>query len=85
MTVSRIISEPAAILLAYDIQQLHKDAEGKQETLLVVDVGGSRTAVSVVLAQNGVFRVCACETTRAVCGRKYDDVVIDLLAKEFER
>lgn len=72
-------------MLAYDFQQAHKDPEGNQELVLIVNIGGSHTAVSVMLVQNGIFRVKAHETTRAVCGRKYDDVVVDLLAREFEK
>lgn len=83
--VKRAISEPAAILLAYGVQQAHRDTEGLRHNVVVVDIGGSSTKVSVAVSQGGVYRIVAHTSTTEVCGKKYDDVLVHILQGEFKR
>jgi molecular chaperone DnaK (HSP70) len=83
--VKRAITEPAAILLAYGIQQAHRDTEGLRHNIVVVDMGGSSTKVSVAVSQGGVYRIVAHTSTNEVCGKKYDDVLVQILQGEFKR
>ncbi|MFS7927099.1 putative Heat shock protein 70 family [Helianthus anomalus] len=53
LNVARIISEPMAAAIAYD---LHKDGE---RNILVFDFGGGTFDVSIMTVDNGVFEVIA--------------------------
>merc|ERR1719156_482383 len=52
LTVARIINEPTAAAIAYGL-----DKKGKEQNILVFDLGGGTFDVSVLTIDNGVFEV----------------------------
>ena len=63
LKVLRIINEPTAAALAYGL-----DKEGKDQTVLVFDLGGGTFDVSVLKIGEGVFEVKS--TPRRAPGRR---------------
>ena len=52
LNVVRIINEPTAAAIAYGL-----DKKGKEQNILVFDLGGGTFDVSVLTIDNGVFEV----------------------------
>src|ERR1044072_2668331 len=63
LEVLRIINEPTAAALAYGL-----DKEGKDETVLVFDLGGGTFDVSILSIGEGVFEVKSTTATRNWAG-----------------
>src|SRR5687767_7337573 len=80
LEVLRIINEPTAAALAYG---LDKEA-GKDETVLVFDLGGGTFDVSILEIGEGVFEVKSTHGDTHLGGDDWDQRVIDWLVKEFK-
>ncbi|HEX4979903.1 MAG TPA: molecular chaperone DnaK [Acidimicrobiales bacterium] len=80
LEVLRIINEPTAAALAYG---LDKEA-GKDETVLVFDLGGGTFDVSILEIGEGVFEVKATHGDTHLGGDDWDQRIIDWLVKEFK-
>jgi molecular chaperone DnaK (HSP70) len=52
LTVERVINEPTAAAIAYGL-----DKKGKEENVLVFDLGGGTFDVTLLTIDNGVFEV----------------------------
>jgi molecular chaperone DnaK len=79
LEVLRIINEPTAAALAYGL-----DKEGKDQTVLVFDLGGGTFDVSVLEIGEGVFEVKSTSGNTHLGGDDWDQRVIDWLVKEFK-
>jgi molecular chaperone DnaK len=79
LEVLRIINEPTAAALAYGL-----DKEGKDQTVLVFDLGGGTFDVSVLDIGDGVFEVKSTSGNTHLGGDDWDQRVIDWLVKEFK-
>jgi molecular chaperone DnaK len=79
LEVLRIINEPTAAALAYGL-----DKEGKDQTILVFDLGGGTFDVSVLEIGDGVFEVKATAGNTHLGGDDWDQRVIDWLVTEFK-
>src|SRR5438132_818670 len=79
LEVLRIINEPTAAALAYGL-----DKEGKDQTILVFDLGGGTFDVSILEIGEGVFEVKATSGNTQLGGDDWDQRVIDWLVKEFK-
>src|SRR5438477_944834 len=79
LEVLRIINEPTAAALAYGL-----DKEGKDETVLVFDLGGGTFDVSILEIGEGVFEVKSTHGDTKLGGDDWDQRVIDWLVKEFK-
>src|SRR5688572_24675135 len=80
LEVLRIINEPTAAALAYGL-----DKEGdKDQTVLVVDLGGGTFDVSVLEIGEGVFEVKSTSGNTHLGGDDWDQRVIDWLVTEFK-
>lgn len=80
LEVKRIINEPTAAALAYGLEK-----EGKEEKVLVFDLGGGTFDVSVLEIADGVIEVVSTSGNNHLGGDNFDDVVIDWLAEEFKK
>jgi molecular chaperone DnaK len=79
LEVLRIINEPTAAALAYGL-----DKEGKDQTVLVFDLGGGTFDVSVLEIGDGVFEVKSTSGNTHLGGDDWDQRVIDWLVTEFK-
>jgi molecular chaperone DnaK len=77
LEVLRIINEPTAAALAYGL-----DKEGKDQTILVYDLGGGTFDVSILEIGEGVFEVKSTSGNTRLGGDDWDQRVIDWLVKE---
>jgi molecular chaperone DnaK len=77
--VLRIINEPTAAALAYGL-----DKEGKDQTILVFDLGGGTFDVSILEIGDGVFEVKSTHGDVHLGGDDWDQRVIDWLVQGFK-
>ncbi|QTA37276.1 molecular chaperone DnaK [Thermosipho ferrireducens] len=78
--VLRIINEPTAAALAYGL-----DKKGKEEKVLVYDLGGGTFDVSILEIGDGVIQVIATSGNNHLGGDDFDQRIIDWLAEEFKK
>jgi molecular chaperone DnaK len=76
--VKRIINEPTAAALAYDMDKK------KDEKIAVFDLGGGTFDISILEIGDGVFEVLSTNGDTHLGGDNFDQALIDHLAKEFE-
>src|ERR687897_2580233 len=79
LEVLRIINEPTAASLAYGL-----DKGGKDQTILVFDLGGGTFDVSLLEIGDGVFEVKATKGDNRLGGDDWDSRIVDWLVKQFK-
>ncbi len=80
MEVVRIVNEPTSACLAYGI-----DKKGKDEKIMVFDLGGGTLDVTVMEFGGGVFEVSATSGDTQLGGTDMDQAVVDYIASEFKK
>lgn len=80
LEVKRIINEPTAAALAYGLEKV-----GKEEKVLVFDLGGGTFDVSILEIADGVIEVISTSGNNHLGGDNFDDVVIKYLVDEFKK
>jgi molecular chaperone DnaK len=80
LDVLRIINEPTASALAYGM-----DKQGKDQTIVVYDLGGGTFDISILELGDGVFEVKATNGDTHLGGDDFDQRIIEWLAAEFKR
>ena len=78
LDVKRIINEPTAAALAYGLD------EGKEQKIMVYDLGGGTFDVSIIEIGDGVIEVKSTNGDTHLGGDDYDQKVIDFLVSEFK-
>jgi len=73
LDVLRIVNEPTAASLAYDIGTSRSD----NETIVVYDLGGGTFDISILQIENGVFEVLATHGDTYLGGDDVDRAIID--------
>lgn len=79
LEVERIINEPTAAALAYGI-----DKKGKEEKIVVYDLGGGTFDVSVLEIHEGTFEVLATNGDTHLGGDDFDNAIIDFIVDKFD-
>ena len=79
LEVVRILNEPTAASLAYGF------GDAGPQTVMVYDLGGGTFDVSVVTIEGDVTEVLASHGNNELGGDDFDDLLVDLLADEFEQ
>lgn len=79
LNVRRIINEPTAAALAYGL-----DKKDKDENIVVYDIGGGTSDVTVLNFGAGVFEVISTNGDSHLGGDDFDQVIIDWLVDEFK-
>jgi len=79
LEVLRIVNEPTAAALAYGLDR----EAGKDETVLVFDLGGGTFDVSLLEIGDGVFEVKSTAGDTHLGGDDWDQKIIDWLVTEF--
>lgn len=80
LEVKRIINEPTAASIAYGF-----DKEGKEEKILVFDLGGGTFDVSILELGDGAFEVLSTSGNNRLGGDDFDNVLVDYMAAEFKK
>jgi molecular chaperone DnaK len=78
LDVKRIVNEPTAAALAYGADK------GKDEKIVVFDLGGGTFDVSVLEIGEGVFEVLSTNGNTHLGGDDFDQRIIDSLAQNFK-
>ena len=80
LEVERIINEPTAAALAYDI-----DKQNDAHTILVYDLGGGTFDVSILELGDGVYEVKSTSGNNKLGGDDFDQRISDYLVSEFKK
>jgi len=80
LEVDRIINEPTAAALAYGI-----DKKGKEEKVVVFDLGGGTFDVSILEIHDGTFEVLATNGDTHLGGDNFDSAIIQFLLDNFKK
>ena len=80
LEVKRIINEPTAAALAYGL-----DKKGKDEKIVVYDLGGGTFDVSILELGDGVFEVKSTNGDTHLGGADFDRVIVNYLIDEFKK
>lgn len=80
LEILQFINEPTAALLAYDARQTETP---KDKTVVVADLGGTRSDITVVASRGGMYTILATVHDYELGGAALDQVLIDYAAKEF--
>ncbi|MFA5139999.1 MAG: molecular chaperone DnaK [Elusimicrobiota bacterium] len=80
LEVVRIINEPTAACLAYGL-----DKKGKDEKIMVFDLGGGTLDVTIMEFGGGVFEVLTTSGDTKLGGTDMDNVLVDHICSEFKR
>jgi molecular chaperone DnaK len=79
LNVQRIVNEPTAAALAYGLDK------GKNETVVVYDLGGGTFDVSILELGDGVFEVKATNGDTFLGGDDFDHKIIEYIVAEFKK
>ncbi|PWN88608.1 actin-like ATPase domain-containing protein [Acaromyces ingoldii] len=101
LIVLQLVPAPGAALTAYGLtspqgDQLPKHPDGEEgqpylpgaqldRTVVVVDVGGTSSSVSLLQASAGLFTLLAYDVNASVGGATIDEALVSYLAKEFTK
>jgi molecular chaperone DnaK len=80
LDVVRIINEPTAASLAYGL-----DKGGKQQKILVFDLGGGTLDVTIMEFGDGVFEVLSTSGDTQLGGTDMDSILTEWIASEFQK
>ncbi|MBM3192758.1 MAG: molecular chaperone DnaK [Chlamydiae bacterium] len=80
LNVRRIINEPTAAALAYGL-----DKKGKDQKIVVYDLGGGTFDVSILEIGDGVFEVLATNGDTHLGGDDFDEAILHYLLDEFKK
>ncbi len=80
LEVVRIVNEPTAACLAYGI-----DKKGKDEKIMVFDLGGGTLDVTVMDFGGGVFEVVSTSGDTQLGGTDMDNALLDFVVGEFKK
>ncbi len=82
LNVLRIINEPTAAAIAYG---LDKQANKKEENVLIFDLGGGTFDVSLLSLEDGLFEVKATNGNTHLGGEDFDNRMVEYCADEFKK
>ncbi len=79
LEVKRIINEPTAAALAYGLEK------GKEEKIVVFDLGGGTFDVSILELGDGVFEVKSTNGDTHLGGEDFDNTIVNYFIDEFKK
>lgn len=80
LNVLRIINEPTAAAIAYGLEK-----KGKEQNVLIFDLGGGTFDVSLLTIEDGIFEVKATAGDCHLGGEDFDNRMVDYFLQEFKR
>ncbi|ODV92794.1 hypothetical protein CANCADRAFT_1389 [Tortispora caseinolytica NRRL Y-17796] len=81
LDILQTIKEPVAALIPYTFQSVHPS----DKISLVLDIGASRTDGAVIAVRGGLMCILATAHSYDFGGSSLDDILVDFIAKEFEK
>ncbi len=78
--VLQVINEPTAAALAYGIDKLDSN-----QTVFVFDLGGGTFDVTIMKIEQDHIRMLATNGDHRLGGKDWDDILVNLVAEEFDR
>src|ERR1700720_4607003 len=78
--VLQIINEPTAAALAYGLDKLEQE-----QTVFVFDLGGGTFDVTIMRIHENKLDMLATNGDHRLGGKDWDDIIINLVAEEFDR
>ena len=81
LEVLRIINEPTAAAIAYGLE----NKKNKEQNVLIFDMGGGTFDVSLLSIDEGIFEVKATAGDTHLGGEDYDNILLQMAIKEFEK
>jgi heat shock protein 5 len=81
LNVLRVINEPTAAAIAYDLAE---DTSGDEKNIIVFDLGGGTFDVSLLTMDDGIFEVVANNGDTHLGGRDFDQRIMDHLFELFK-
>merc|ERR1711963_107186 len=83
LNVLRIINEPTAAAIAYGLDK--KKGQGRENTVLIFDLGGGTFDVSILSIDEGIFEVKATAGDTHLGGEDFGNRMVDHFINEFKR
>src|SRR6201997_4061640 len=80
LNVLQIINEPTAAALAYGLDKL-----GENQTVFVFDLGGGTFDVTIMQILDHKIEMLATNGDHRLGGKDWDDVIVNLIAEEFDK
>ncbi len=80
LNVLQVLNESTAAALAYGINKLNQD-----QTIFVFDLGGGTFDVTIMRIEGGNIRMLATNGDHRLGGKDWDDVIVNMVADEFDR
>src|SRR5438270_7226169 len=80
LNVLQIVNEPTAAALAYGLDKLDED-----QTVFVFDLGGGTFDVTIMRIIDHKLEMLATNGDHRLGGKDWDDVIVNLIADEFDR
>jgi len=80
LNVLRIVNEPTAAALAYGLDKLDET-----QTVFVFDLGGGTFDVTIMRIEAHKLNIIATNGDHRLGGKDWDDVIVNLVAEEFDR
>jgi len=81
LNVLRIINEPTAAAIAYGLDKV----AGKEEKVMIVDIGGGTADFSILSIEDGIFEVIATSGDGHTGGEDIDNKIVEHFVQEFKR
>jgi len=85
LNVLRIINEPTAAAIAYGLDKKNSTSSGKENNVLIFDLGGGTFDVSILTIEDGIFEVKSTAGDTHLGGEDFDNRMVDHFIKEFQR
>merc|ERR1712159_721282 len=83
LNVLRIINEPTAAAMAYGLEK-NGSNQGKEQNVLIFDLGGGTFDVSILSIDDGMYEVKATAGDTHLGGEDFDNKLVDHFLKEFK-
>lgn len=80
LNVLQIINEPTAAAVSYGLDKLDED-----QTVFVFDLGGGTFDVTIMRIEGHKIEMLATNGDHRLGGKDWDDVIVNLVAEEFDR
>jgi len=84
LNVLRIINEPTAAAMAYGLEKKGANG-GKEQNVLIFDLGGGTFDVSILTIEEGMYEVKATAGDTHLGGEDFDNRLVDHFVQEFKR